>query len=76
GEPLDGLEPLTLEIAREVYRMRPAAVSLEGTARQLGAQPDRARRSLACLERSGFALPAGWTMNFSGSAWIRLRPTA
>lgn len=74
GGSLDGEGWTTLMVARHLYlRRRPGPCDPAGLSRRLMRSPREVEAALRWLERNGFACRVGYTMNFSGVDYCRLK---
>ncbi len=71
GASLDGGVRRTLDLARRLYRQRPAAVDAAATARTLGVAVEDAEDGLLGLVHAGFAREEPTTLNLSGGRRFR-----
>lgn len=71
GESLDGHIRRTLDVARRLYRQRPAAVDAGSTARQLGYPKELVEEAFVTLVHAGFAREDLAALNLSGGRLFR-----
>jgi hypothetical protein len=71
GESLDGGVRRTLELARRLYRERPAAVDAAAAAHTLGLPVEDTEETLVTLVHAGFAREEPTTLNLSGGRRFR-----
>lgn len=74
GGSVDGEGQTTLVVARHLYLRRGAGpCDPEALSRRLMRSPGEVEAALRWLKRNGFACPVGYTMNFSGVEYCRLK---
>lgn len=72
GESPDGQGRIALALARHLYLTRPAAINLVDAARSVPGSVSQLREAFDWLERSRFACPQKYAMNFSGIPFYQM----